>query len=284
MSHTRDCFQPLRIVIPAYNAERTVARTLDDVFGWLDEAGFTAETASVIVVDDGSSDATSGAARNYGRGVAVLRNEPNRGKGWSVRRGVLAVLGLTGEEHGASESAGEASESRGGWVLFMDVDNSTPIRHLDRFAAFADRGEVLIASRRSEGSRIVKRQHRIRQVLGRTFPRVVRLIALPSLTDTQCGFKVFTAAAARRIFPAQRIERFAFDVELLMLAERLGYRIVEIPADWENPPESTLKVARDAPKMLFDVVLAVWRLRSWGSVMRRLRRQTGADGPPKELA
>ncbi len=100
---------------------------------------------------------------------------------------------------------------------------------------------------------------------------MVRTVALPELNDTQCGFKIFRADLAARVFPLQQIERFAFDVELLMLVRRLGCRIEEIPVDWENPPESTLRVARDAPVMLLDVLKAVWRLRAGGSTVRTLR-------------
>lgn len=304
MQTTAQVFNPLRVVIPAYNAERVVESTLHDVFAWLHDAGYRVGNeppaqhsprshstspsleqprASVIVIDDGSRDATAAAVRRSPHPVALLRNEPNRGKGYSVRRGVLAELGLTelkstataasppGVRGGRGTGDGRTDTPPPGWVLFMDVDNSTPIRHLDRFAPFAADAQVLIASRRTQGAKIVTRQFRIRQILGKTFPYVVRTIALPDLTDTQCGFKVFRADVAARVFPLQRIERFAFDVEVLMLAKRLGCRIEEIPADWENPPESTLRVARDAPVMLLDVLKASWRLRRSGRVVKALR-------------
>ena len=293
MQATATIFSPLAVVIPAYNAERVVAQTLNDVFSWLDAAGYSVRhsgegdqlpRARVLVVDDGSTDRTGEIVRSAGHPVRLLRNEPNRGKGFSVRRGVLAAIGLAEPEPAPADPTTPATE---GWVLFMDVDNSTPIRHLDRFAAFAAESSgpvarhqrpVLIASRRTDGARIVKRQYRLRQILGKTFPYVVRTIALPDLSDTQCGFKVFPAEVAARIFPEQRVERFAFDVEVLMLARRLGAPIIEIPADWENPPDSTLRVARDAPKMLLDVFRTVWRLRRRGAISRRLGRPSGTPG------
>lgn len=261
---------PLWIVIPAYNAQSVVTHTLDDVFAWIDSSGVTAH---VVVVDDGSSDRTGEAVWRYPRPVALLAGEANAGKGAAVRRGVLSVLE-------ADKPASDQREctNRHGWVLFMDVDNSTPIRHLDRFAPYIERADVLIGSRRTGGSRIVKRQHPIRQMLGKTFPYVVRAVALPQYSDTQCGFKLFRASAAQHIFPAQRIRRFAFDVELLMLAERLGLRVIEVPVDWENPTASTLRVARDAPKMLLDVLATVWRLRRRGRTVRSLRRMTVVPG------
>lgn len=305
---TRTAFAPLSIVIPTYRAAKLPAtpgplstesaastvlgQTLTNVFAWLDAAGFDEHTAQVIVVDDGSnanltpspnaastqSDRTADVVASFARPIALLKNTVNRGKGYSVRRGALAACGVSPSNDSTKDTTPFTHADGRGWVLFMDVDNSTPIRHLDRFAPFASNtqtpqegtGELLIASRRTLGSRIVKQQYRIRQILGRTFPYVVRTLALPSITDTQCGFKVIRADIARRIYAEQRVERFAFDVELLMLAHLAGAKTIEIPADWENPPESTLRVARDAPQMLLDVFRTMWRLRKGGPTAERL--------------
>jgi len=233
--------ESLSVVIPAYNAERCVASTLDDVQTWLDQSRLPHE---IIVVDDGSRDRTAEIVGTRGRGVRLLRNETNRGKGYSVRRGML--------------------ETRHAWGLFMDVDNSTRIAHLERFAPLADQADVIIASRRVPGARIVRPQHRIRQALGRTFPYLVRALALPDLRDTQCGFKLFRRAAVEAIFPRQRIERFAFDVELLLLAKRMGFRIAEAPVDWDNPTNSTLRISTDTFRMLYDLIRTVTRIRVLG--------------------
>lgn len=262
-------FEPLGIVIPAFNAERHITGTLDDVFAWLDGRGRTAE---IVVVDDGSTDHTAERVRRYPRPVGLLRNGENRGKGYSVRTGVLAVVrALQGKPD-------DRPEGDGGWVLFMDADNSTPIRHLDRFAPEVERGaDVVIGTRRAAGARIVRRQHLFRRVLGQTFPYLVRWLCLPALQDTQCGFKVFRAALAGRVFAEARVDRFAFDVEVLLIAQRLGARIRESPVDWENPTQSTLKIARDAPRMLWDALRSAWKWRERGPAVRRLRASVASS-------
>lgn len=237
MTQVRDAFESLSVVIPAYNAAGHVRETLADVRQWLARFGVPHE---IIVVDDGSTDNTCALLRAE-PGLHVLENGANRGKGYSVRRGMQA--------------------SRFGWALFMDVDNSTSIRHLERFAAVADGADVIIASRRLRASRIVRRQHPIRQLLGRSFPYLVRAIAIPDLADTQCGFKLFRRSAVEAIFPRQRVERFAFDVEVLMLARRLGLRIAEVPVDWDNPTASTLRVRIDTIQMMWDLLKTTWRIR-----------------------
>lgn len=229
--------ESLSVVVPAYNAAAFAAETLACVRAYL---GNNSVPHEILVVDDGSLDNTAAIVEAVG-GVQLLRNGVNRGKGFSVRRGMLAA--------------------RHAWVLFMDVDHSTRIENLERFAAYVEGADVVIASRRLGESRIVRRQHRIRQALGRTFPYFVRALALPDLNDTQCGFKLFRRDAARAIFSRQRVERFAFDVEALMLARRLGHRIAEVPVDWDNPTQSTLRVARDASRMMLDLLRTVWRLR-----------------------
>ena len=238
LSSITRCLESLSVVIPAYNAAGHVVDTLDDVRGWLDAAAVPSE---IIVVDDGSLDETPTLVRHGNIAARLLRNDRNRGKGYSVRRGMLAA--------------------RHDWVLFMDVDNSTRIHHLEQFAPLASDHDVIIASRRLDGARIVRRQPRLRQLLGRTFPYLVRLLAIPDLSDTQCGFKLFRRDAVRAIFPRQRIERFAFDVEVLMLAKKLGLRIAEVPVDWDNPPQSTLRISGDSLKMVLDVLSSVRRIR-----------------------
>lgn len=234
-------FGSVSVVIPAYRAEDCVAATLDAVQDWLESRAVPHE---IIVVADGSPDSTVDRVRQRSRGVQLLQNEINRGKGHSVRRGMLA--------------------SKMAWGLFMDADHSSRIENLDRFAEYASSSDVIIASRRIPGARIVRRQHRIRQTLGRTFPYLVRLLALPGIADTQCGFKLFRREALAAIFSRQRIERFAFDIELLLLARRLGYRISEVPIDWDNPTQSTLRVGRDATRMFLDLMRLCWAYRIRG--------------------
>lgn len=242
MDQVRDVFDSLSVVIPAYNAAGHVRETLADVRQWLARFDLPHE---IIVIDDGSIDNTRDLLRGE-PGIQLFENGINRGKGFSVRRGMLAT--------------------RCAWALFMDVDNSTSLGHLERFAPAAAAADVLIASRRLSESRIVRRQHPIRQFLGRSFPYLVRALAIPDLADTQCGFKLFRREAVRQIFPKQRIERFAFDVEVLMLARRLGLRIVEVPVNWDNPTSSTLRVRIDTLQMMWDLLRTTWRIRIRGQL------------------
>lgn len=234
----RASFGSISVVVPAYNAERHVVRTLDSIQDWLESQGLPHE---VIVVDDGSADGTAVAVERRGRGVRVLRNRRNRGKGHSVRRGMLAATKA--------------------WALFTDVDNSTTIDHLARFAPLAATHEVIIASRRAGGALIVRRQHAVRRFLGNTFPALVHAVALPDVHDTQCGFKAFRRDAARAIFSRLRVERFAFDVEALLLARTLGYSIGEVPVRWDNPTASTVRLSTDTVRMLVDLLATTWRMR-----------------------
>jgi len=234
-----DAFESLSVIIPAYNAASHIASTLAEVRAWLAAQRIPHE---LIVVDDGSRDDTATIAAASCPEALLLRNAENRGKGYAVRRGMLA-----------SERA---------WSLFMDVDHSTHIRHLERFAEHAASADVIIGSRRLEASRIVRPQHRLRQALGRTLPYIVRAFVLRDLTDTQCGFKLFRRAAVDAIFPRQQVERFVFDVEVLLLARRAGLRVVEAPVDWDNPTDSTLRIGTDSLRMLLDLGRTSWRLRS----------------------
>lgn len=164
-------------------------------------------------MDDGSRDAT--AERAQASGATVLRNEGNRGKGYAVRRGMLAARG----------------ERR----LMTDADLSTPIEQLERLEARMDEGhDVVIGSRALPDSRIEVRQPWYRENMGRLFNLFVRALTVPGIRDTQCGFKLFTAAAARDVFSAARLDGFSFDVEALFLARRNGYRIAEVPVVWRN--------------------------------------------------
>lgn len=238
MNDAAGSLSSLSVVIPAFNAAGCVAQTLAEVRAWLDRHVATNE---IIVVDDGSRDDTAARVEAFGQGVRLLRNETNRGKGFSVRRGML--------------------ETRHAWALFMDVDHSTRISELERIASQLKEADVWIASRRVPGARIVRRQHRIRQALGRSFPYLVRALVLPDLHDTQCGFKLFSRRATEAIFPRQTIERFAFDVELLVLAREAGLTIREFPVDWNNPTASTLKIHADTIQMFADVLRLAWRHR-----------------------
>ena len=210
----------LSVVVPALNEEDRLPRTLERITSHLGRRGGAYE---VLVVDDGSRDAT--AARAEAAGAVVLRNDGNRGKGFAVRRGMLAA--------------------RGARRLMTDADLSTPIEELDRLSARMDEGcDVVIGSRAMAGARIEVRQPWYRENSGRLFNLFVRALAVPGVRDTQCGFKLFSAAAARDVFSAARLDGFSFDVEALFLARQKGYRIAEVPVRWRNDAASRVSLVR----------------------------------------
>jgi glycosyltransferase involved in cell wall biosynthesis len=210
----------LSVVIPAFNEAQRLPPTLAKIQRHL--AGRPGGS-EILVVDDGSADATADVAARAG--ATVLRNEGNRGKGYSVRRGML--------------------HARGARRLMTDADLSTPIEELERLMACMDEGyDIVIASRAMAGSRVEVRQPWYRENLGRAFNLVVRALVLPGLQDTQCGFKLFTAAAARDAFGASRLDGFSFDVEALVAARRRGYRIAELPVTWRNDEATRVGMVR----------------------------------------
>ncbi|MBI3932610.1 MAG: glycosyltransferase family 2 protein [Acidobacteria bacterium] len=203
----------LSVVIPAYNEAGRLPGSLARILGYLEGRGHPHE---VIVVDDGSTDGTAERAREAGGPrVAVVSNEGNRGKGYSVRRGMLLARG----------------ERR----LMTDADLSTPIEEIEPLMAKMDEGyDVVVASRAVAGARIEVHQPWYRENMGRVFNLCVRALLLPGLKDTQCGFKLFTARAAEEAFGAARLDGFSFDVEVLFLALRRGRRVAEVPVTWRN--------------------------------------------------
>lgn len=212
----------LSVVIPAYNEEKRLSESLPRVLDYLQQQSYGWE---LLVVDDGSSDRTSDVARALGQGhdVRILRNDGNQGKGGSIQRGML--------------------EARGAWRLFSDADLSTPIEELTKFWSYTDAGfDVVIGSRALPESELAVRQPASRELAGRIFNAAVQTLLVRGLSDTQCGFKLFSARAAEDVFSRQTLMGFAFDVEVLMLARKLGYRIKEAPVRWVDSPES--KVSR----------------------------------------
>jgi dolichyl-phosphate beta-glucosyltransferase len=220
----------LSIVIPAYNEEERLGPTLARVNEWL--RARTGAPAEVIVADDGSRDRTREVA--LAAGVRVVSLPQNRGKGAAVRAGMLAAEGAR--------------------VLMCDADLATPIEELDKLAAELDRGaDVAIGSRALDRTLIETRQHPLRELMGRTFNGIVRLLVLGGIKDTQCGFKLFTREAAQDLFGRATVDGFAFDVEVLWLA-RGRYRIAEVPVVWRHVEESKVSPGTDAMRMFADVI------------------------------
>ena len=212
----------LSVVIPAFNEEKRLPRTLASILAFLRGRG---ESFEVVVVDDGSTDGTAEVARQAGPEVRVLQNPGNRGKGYSVRNGML--------------------NASGAWRLMSDADLSTPIEELDRLKEALTRGgEVAIASRAVVGANLEKRQSSAREFSGRFFNLLVRILHLPGIKDTQCGFKLFSKAAAEAAFQDARLDGFAFDVEALGRARRAGFEILAVPVTWRNDEQSRVSLGR----------------------------------------
>lgn len=232
----------LSLVIPAYNEAGRIGATVEQVCAYLDAQAYDWEVVVVIDGDSGGAAAEATAAAGGRANVRVLTNEVNRGKGFSVRRGFAAA----GGEH----------------LVFIDADLSLPVDGLAPMMACFDAGaDVVIASRAVAGSRVVGAPPALRTVMSRVFNFVVQAIAVPGFRDTQCGFKGFTAAAARQVFSRHTSDRFGFDVEALYLARKLGLRIVEMPVTCVYHAGSSVNRVGDVVNMLGDVLAVRWRHR-----------------------
>jgi len=218
----------LSIVIPVHNEAHRVAKGVQTLRGFLEGKGWEAE---LLVVDNGSSDGTLEAARGCA-GVRAIREE-RRGKGLAVKRGML--------------------EATGDYRFMCDVDLSMPIEELEKFLPpKMTAADVVIGSREAAGADVTDPWRR--RFIGRTFNAMVRLLVLPGLRDTQCGFKCFTKAAAEVIFPRQRVTGLGFDVEVLYIARRHGLRIVEVPVTWRHDPDSRVRMGVDPLRMAADLL------------------------------
>lgn len=229
----------LSVVIPAFNEELRLPRTLDDVLAYLARQDYAAE---VVVVDDGSSDGTARVvgARAGGAVPLALVAHPdgaNHGKGAAVRRGMVAA--------------------RGALRLFMDADNSTTIEQIERFWPFVDEGyDVVIGSRDVSGAEVVVHQPWTKELAGKIGNLVIRALAVPGIWDTQAGFKMFTGRCIDDLLPRLTIDRWGFDVELLAVARHRGFRVKEVPIRWENAPNSKVRASN-----YVHVFAEVWQVR-----------------------
>jgi len=226
----------LSVIVPAYNEERRLPKTLKSMDEYLSRQDYSYE---IIVVNDGSKDRTAEVVRGLQSQIANLKlidNEKNKGKGGVVKQGML--------------------NARGEYRLFSDADNSTSVDQVEKMWPWFEKGfDVVIGSRDVKGAVLNPPQPWFRKVLlGDSFKLIRKIIiGLWGIEDTQCGFKAFTAQAAEDIFSKAKIERFAFDVEGLVLAKKLGYKIKEIPIHWANDLESKVKF-QSIFKMFFDML------------------------------
>jgi dolichyl-phosphate beta-glucosyltransferase len=232
----------LSIVVPAYNEEERLVASIVKIAAYLDASGTDAE---ILVVDDGSKDRTAELAAKAlaGRRGRVIRNGDNRGKGYSVRHGVV--------------------EARGRFVLLTDADLSTPIEeHAKLAAVIRERDlDVVIGSRALPDSDVQVRQGWLRQTMGRSFNTIIRAFTGLHFRDTQCGFKLMDRDRVKPLFDKMVVNRFAFDVELLFLCARFGLSVADAPVTWRNAPGSKVSVFRDPLNMLADVLRVRWRFR-----------------------
>lgn len=232
----------LSVVIPAFNEEGRLPDTLAVIWTYLTA---TVPDFEILVVDDGSSDNTAGVAESFSsrhKEVRVISYQPNMGKGHAVKVGMQA--------------------GRGEFLLFSDADLATPVEETGILFDQLNAGfDVAIGSRAVRGSRLLVRQPWYRELAGRSFNLVVQLMALPGIHDTQCGFKLFSSRAAQDIFERCTEDGFGFDIEILYIARRLGYRIAEVPVRWRHIGQSKVRLVRDALRMLVSTARIVRRHR-----------------------
>lgn len=240
----------LSIVIPAYNEERRLPNTIQDLRSFFGRFG----SVEIIIVIEKSSDRTVELANKAAEGdshIRIVANDVQRGKGYAVKTGML--------------------QAKGEIVFFMDADLSTPlaevISFLSEFQAHPEI-DILIGSRAEAKSQVIKKQSWVRRNLGRGFNRFVQVFGVAGIKDTQCGFKAFRKHTVEPIFSRQTLNGFAFDVELLVLAQLMGFRIQTIPVRWVNSPDSKVRIWIDPIKMFFDLIR-----------IKRLARRTLKEKP-----
>jgi glycosyltransferase involved in cell wall biosynthesis len=227
------------IVIPAYNESARIGKALTDVFHAIEKNGWNAE---VLVVNDGSIDDTAAIVESFTAthpSIRLIQNPGNRGKGYSVRHGMLEAVGSV--------------------VMFTDADLSSPMDEAERlFAAIREGADVAIGSRWLDRGRQTIHQPLYRQFFGRCFNAVTRMVMHLPFADTQCGFKAFTRSAAQAIFQLQRIERWGFDPEILFIALKRGFTVREVAVTWGHDERSRISYLKDGIKMLEELVYIRW--------------------------
>jgi len=227
----------LSIIIPVYNEEKRLHASLSKIVDYVREKGIS-NNSEIIVVNDGSQDNSVSVINQFKENydfIKLVDYKDNKGKGYAVKKGVLSA--------------------KGQYILFMDADLSTPLEEINKVIGFLDKEyDISIGSRGLKDSDRVIRQPIYRQTMGKIFNLMVRLLLIKNIKDTQCGFKCFKKEVAREIFNQTVIDRFSFDVEILYIAQKKGYRIKEVPVKWYNSPDSKVGLIKDSSKMLFEIL------------------------------
>jgi glycosyltransferase involved in cell wall biosynthesis len=231
----------LSVVIPVYNEEKRLPPSLKERYEYLSAQNFDWE---ILIVSDGSTDNTVKLVQEFiinHKNVRLIDNQKNQGKGAVVKQGMLAA--------------------RGDWRLFIDADNSTPIKEIERFWPYTDQYEIIIGSRYIKGSLIKEKQTVLRRLISRLGNLASRILLLPGIADTQCGFKLFSAQACGKIFPKQTFMRWSFDLEILSIAKKMGYKIKEVPVIWEDAAGSKIQGGlKVAFRSFSDLLKIKWNL------------------------
>jgi dolichyl-phosphate beta-glucosyltransferase len=225
----------ISIVVPTFNEEARISSCLGAIERYFSESSLSYE---ILISDDGSTDNTLGHIKDMvsaSSKIKVIKN-PHKGKGAAVRAGVLSSVGDL--------------------VLFTDTDFSTPLTELKKLLEKIENSgyDIAIASRDLPGSKIVRHQSLIREMLGKALNKIIQFVYVPGISDTQCGFKLFKGDAARQLFSKLKIDGFLFDVEMLYLARVQGLKVAEVPVKWEHNKLSRVRVLRDLPQVIFDLV------------------------------
>ncbi len=225
----------LSIIIPAYNEEKRLGKTLETILDYL--AG-QKHSYEIIIIDDGSADGTIETTRKLienNNNIKIIKNEKNMGKGYSVKRGML--------------------EATGRYILFSDADLSTPVEETKKLLGALESGfDVAIGSRSMKESEIIVHQPLYREIMGKLFNKFVKIFVMSEFIDTQCGFKLFRKDAAKKVFKQQILEGFSFDVEILYLSIRNGFKVKEVPVKWFNSPQSKVTPVKSSFRMFMDIL------------------------------
>ncbi|MFH1509307.1 MAG: dolichyl-phosphate beta-glucosyltransferase [bacterium] len=225
----------LSVIIPAYNEEKRIKPTLKEIEAYLSTKDYSAE---IIVVSDGSTDKTDLIVQDFVATSQIpaqhVRLNENKGKGMAVKTGMLKA---TGE-----------------WRLFMDADNSTTINQIETFWPETNRYDLILGSRAIVGADIQKSQSWYRQIIGKTGNLLIRILLLPGIHDTQCGFKLFNKKCVEKVFTKQTMSGWSFDFEILALARLYNFKLKELPVKWENSEATTLNPIIAACKTLNDLI------------------------------